>query len=128
MYVGSVHVQCTWKYMCMAAVGERERQPTPTRHIVHRQDNVCIYFYTSSVPAGVVNYVLFSLPFPSSLSPNSHSDMDDILTEFVSQTQADAALAHDLLEAAEWNLDRALTMYDGFMNTQAVEPEDQISE
>ena len=54
--------------------------------------------------------------------------MDDILTEFVAQTHADAALAHDLLEAAEWNLDRALTMYDGFMNTQAVEPEDQISE
>ena len=54
--------------------------------------------------------------------------MDDILTEFVSQTQADAALAHDLLEAAEWNLDRALSMYSGFMNTQAVEPEDQISE
>ena len=54
--------------------------------------------------------------------------MDDILTEFVSRTQSDAALAHDLLEAAGWNLDTALSMYDGFMNTQAVQPEDQIRE
>ena len=53
---------------------------------------------------------------------------DEILTEFVTQTRADAALAHDLLEAAEWNLDHALHMYEGFMNTQAVQPEDQISE
>ena len=53
--------------------------------------------------------------------------MDDILTEFVTRTHSDAALAHDLLEAAEWNLDRALDMYDGFLNTQAVQPEDQIS-
>lgn len=52
--------------------------------------------------------------------------MDEILTEFLAQTHADAALAHDLLEATEWNLDSALAMYDGFMNTQAVQPEDQI--
>ena len=54
--------------------------------------------------------------------------MDDILTEFLSRTQSDAALAHDLLEAAEWNLDTALTMYDGFMDTQTVQPDDEIRE
>ena len=54
--------------------------------------------------------------------------MDDILTEFVSRTQSDPALAHDLLEAAGWNLDTALAMYDGFYSTEAVEPEDEIRE
>ena len=90
-----------------------------------------LLFPPISISPLLYTHLLPPLPSPpllSSLSPSSYSEMDDILTEFVTQTQADAALAHDLLEAAEWNLDRALTMYDGFMNTQAVEPEDQIRE
>ena len=52
--------------------------------------------------------------------------MDDILTEFISQTRADPALAHDLLEAANWNLGEALAVYDGLMDTRAVVPEEQL--
>ena len=64
-------------------------------------------------------------PLPS---PPLSLRMDDILTEFITRTRADAALAHDLLEAAEWNLDKAVGMYCGFMSTSPVQPEDQISE
>ena len=77
-------------------------------------------------------HICLSLPLfffpPPSLPPSPPTVMDDILTEFVSRTQSDPALAHDLLEAAGWNLDTALAMYDGFYSTEAVEPEDEIRE
>ena len=68
------------------------------------------------------------LPSPPLPSPPLSLRMDDILTEFITRTRADAALAHDLLEAAEWNLDNAVGMYCGFMSTSPVQPENQISE
>ena len=52
--------------------------------------------------------------------------MDDILTEFISHTKADAALAHDLLESTGWNLEEALTLYDSVMQTHDVKTEEWI--
>ena len=79
-----------------------------------------------------LNHVLYipspPLPSPPLPSPPLSLRMDDILTEFITRTRADAALAHDLLEAAEWNLDNAVGMYCGFMSTSPVQPENQISE
>ena len=48
--------------------------------------------------------------------------MDSILSDFIGRTQADPALAQDLLDAAEWNLEAALAIYDGLKDTRAVEP------
>ena len=47
--------------------------------------------------------------------------MDTILTDFISRTKADPALAHDLLDAADWNLEAALAIFDGLKETRAVE-------
>ncbi len=52
--------------------------------------------------------------------------MDQILTDFVSQTKADPALAHDLLEATGWDLEAALSAFQGLHDTHAVLPEDQL--
>ena len=52
--------------------------------------------------------------------------MDSILTKFVSRTKADPALAHDLLEATGWELEAALTAYQGLHDTHAVVPEDEL--
>ena len=49
--------------------------------------------------------------------------MDEILTEFIEQTKADPALAHDLLEATGWSLEAALAAYEGLQDTHAVLPE-----
>ena len=47
--------------------------------------------------------------------------MDSILTEFLQRTNADPALAQDLLEAVEWNLDAAVSAYSNLHDTKAVE-------
>lgn len=48
------------------------------------------------------------------------AQVDFILTEFIERTKADPALAQDLLEATEWNLDSALAAYDSLHDTKAV--------
>lgn len=50
--------------------------------------------------------------------------MDTILSDFIGHTQADPALARDLLDAADWNLQAALAIFDGLKDTQTVEPEE----
>lgn len=52
--------------------------------------------------------------------------MDSILTEFIQRTKADPALAQDLLEATEWNLDMAETAYNSLQETRAVEPQEYV--
>ena len=47
--------------------------------------------------------------------------MDSILTEFITRTRADPALAQDLLEATEWNLDAAIAAYESLHDTKAVD-------
>ena len=51
--------------------------------------------------------------------------MDDILSEFITETSAEPALAQDLLEAAGWNLQSALDMYHRLMGTQSAHPQPQ---
>ncbi len=54
--------------------------------------------------------------------------MDSILTEFLQRTSADPALAQDLLEAVEWNLDAAVCAYSNLHDTKTVEvPEYQYN-
>lgn len=48
--------------------------------------------------------------------------MDAILTDFIGQTQADPALAQDLLDASGWDIKAALAMFSGLKDTRAVEP------
>ena len=50
--------------------------------------------------------------------------MDDILSDFISRTKADPALAHDLLDATDWNLEAALSAFEGLHDTHSVLPED----
>ena len=52
--------------------------------------------------------------------------MDSILTEFIQRTRADPALAQDLLEATDWNLDMAIMTYDSFHETKVVEPPEYV--
>ena len=52
--------------------------------------------------------------------------MDSILTEFIDRTRADPALAQDLLEATEWNLDAAIAAYDSLHETKAVEAPEYV--
>lgn len=52
--------------------------------------------------------------------------MDDILSEFISHTNADPALAHDLLEATGWELEVALSAFEGLKDTHAVLPDDEF--
>ena len=51
-------------------------------------------------------------------------EMDAVLTEFIHRTNADPALAQDLLEATEWHLDAAVQAYEGLKDTQAVLPQE----
>lgn len=48
--------------------------------------------------------------------------MDAVLTDFIGQTQADPALARDLLDASGWDINAALAMFSGLKDTRAVEP------
>ena len=48
--------------------------------------------------------------------------MDKILTDFIGRTQADPALAQDLLDAASWDIEAAVAIFDGLKDTRAVEP------
>ena len=48
--------------------------------------------------------------------------MDKILTDFIQQTRVEPSLAHDLLEATEWNVDDALLAYESLKDTRAVDP------
>ncbi len=48
--------------------------------------------------------------------------MDSILTEFIQRSKADPALAQDLLEATEWNMEAALLAYESLQETRVVEP------
>lgn len=48
--------------------------------------------------------------------------MDIILTNFISQTRADPALAQDLLEATNWDMDAAILAFESLQDTRAVEP------
>ena len=50
--------------------------------------------------------------------------MDVILSDFLQRTNADPALAQDLLEATEWDLDAAVQAYEGLKDTQAVTPQE----
>lgn len=50
--------------------------------------------------------------------------MDSILSDFIGRTHADPALAQDLLDAADWNMESALAIFDGLKDTRAVEPEE----
>ena len=50
--------------------------------------------------------------------------MDSILTEFLQRTSADPALAQDLLEAVEWNLDAAVSAYSNLHDTKTVEAQE----
>ena len=52
--------------------------------------------------------------------------MDSILTEFIERTEADPALARDLLEATEWNLDMAVMAYESLHDTKSVEPQEYV--
>lgn len=54
--------------------------------------------------------------------PTCGCRMDKILTDFIEQTRAEPSLAHDLLEATEWNMDAALLAYESFKDTRAVDP------
>ena len=51
--------------------------------------------------------------------------MDSVLSDFIGRTHADPALAQDLLDAAEWNLEAAIALFDGLKDTRAVEPEEE---
>lgn len=53
-------------------------------------------------------------------------EMDSILTEFIHRTKADPALAQDLLEATEWNLDMAVMAFDSIQETKVVEPPEYV--
>ena len=48
--------------------------------------------------------------------------MDAILTDFIGRTQADPALAQDILDASGWDMDAALAVFDSLRDTRAVEP------
>ena len=54
----------------------------------------------------------------------SPSTMDSILSDFIDRTKADPALAQDLLDAADWNIESALALFDGLKDTRAVEPKE----
>ena len=47
--------------------------------------------------------------------------MDSVLTEFIQRTHADPALARDLLEATEWNVDAAEAAYHSLQDTHTVD-------
>ena len=51
--------------------------------------------------------------------------MDSVLSDFIGRTHADPALAQDLLDAANWNIESALALFDGLKDTRAVEPEEE---
>ena len=48
--------------------------------------------------------------------------MDLILTDFIQRTNVDPSLAHDLLEATEWDMDAAMIAYESIQDTWAVDP------
>ena len=50
--------------------------------------------------------------------------MDTILSDFIGRTNADPALAHDLLDATEWNLDAALAAYESLHDTHTTDVPD----
>ena len=50
--------------------------------------------------------------------------MDSVLSDFIGRTHADPAFAQDLLEAAGWNMESALALFDGLKDTRAIEPEE----
>jgi hypothetical protein len=52
--------------------------------------------------------------------------MDSILTEFIQRTKADPALAQDLLEATEWNLDMAVIAFESLQETKTEEPQEYV--
>ncbi len=98
---------------------------THTHTPVHNVHIIYVHVHTT--------YVMpTSLPSPPHPSPPPLStppplpSMDQILTEFITRTKADPALAHDLLEATEWQLEAALEAYQGLHDTHAVIPEEQI--
>ena len=47
------------------------------------------------------------------------------MSDFIGRTRADPALAQDLLDAAEWDLEAAIALFDGLKDTRAVEPEEE---
>ncbi len=49
---------------------------------------------------------------------------DSVLTTFIERTRADPALARDLLDATQWDLEAAVTAYHSLYDTAAVEPEE----
>ncbi len=49
---------------------------------------------------------------------------DSVLTTFIERTHADPALARDLLDATDWNLEEAVTAYHSLYDTKTVEPEE----
>ena len=51
--------------------------------------------------------------------------MDTVLSDFIDRTHADPALAQDLLDAAGWNIESAIALFDGLKDTRAVEPEEE---
>ena len=55
---------------------------------------------------------------------HTHRMADSVLTTFIERTRADPALARDLLDATEWNLEAAVSAYHGLYDTKAVEPQE----
>ncbi len=49
---------------------------------------------------------------------------DSVLSTFIERTHADPALARDLLDATDWNLEAAVTAYHSLYDTKTVEPEE----
>ena len=52
--------------------------------------------------------------------------MDSVLSEFIERTKAEPALARDLLEATNWNLDMAIMTYNSFQETKVVNPPEYV--
>ncbi len=49
---------------------------------------------------------------------------DSVLSTFIERTHVDPALARDLLDATDWNLEAAVTAYHSLYDTKTVEPEE----
>ncbi len=49
---------------------------------------------------------------------------DSVRSTFIERTHVDPALARDLLDATDWNLEAAVTAYHSLYDTKTVEPEE----
>ncbi len=49
---------------------------------------------------------------------------DSVLTTLIERTHADPALARDLLDATQWDLEAAVSAYHSLYDTASVEPEE----